>query len=77
MTVREFIEPMYKMKVSIQACNEYADKDFPNERYSRNRFYCRSKAVADLQIEKNFEKILDYTVLCVYKREAEIIIQVG
>lgn len=77
MTVREFIEPMYKMGVSIQACGKYVDKDFPNETYSRNRFYCRCKSVTDLKTEKDFEEVLDYTIGCVIQKGSELIIQVS
>lgn len=77
MIVREYIEPMYKMAVSIQACKEYATKDFPNEVYSRNRFYCHNKSVTDIKFEKEFENILNYNVCCVTWKNNELVIQVG
>ena len=60
MTVREYIEPMYKIEVSIQACNEYAIKDFHNEANNKNRFYCHNKPVNDIKTENDFKKILEY-----------------
>lgn len=77
MTVREYIEPMYKMGVSIQACGEYAQKDFPNETYSEKRYYCHHKPTTDLKTEKEFKKILDYNVCCVTWKNNELVIQVG
>lgn len=77
MTVREYIEPMYKMAVSIQACNEYAQRDFPSETYNERRYYCHRKPTTDLKTEKEFEKILDYNVCCVTWKNNELVIQVG
>jgi len=77
LSVRDYIEPMYQMGISIQACGEYAEKDFPDESVAVNRLYCRNKAVADLKKEPEFASILDYPVLCVTWKGGELIIQVG
>lgn len=77
MKVKDFIEPMYNMTVSIQACNEYVERDFPNERYSINRFYCKSVPVDILKTDKLLKHVLNYNVGSATLVGDDLLVQVG